>query len=120
MSDRLRHHLRFGWVVACLLLALGIQLIPGRHNSTASLSRLSRVTNSTLAVNCNVEGRTSSVLSKAIDQIRVGDCVIGRNPLLSEDQRNTVEEVSPATWRHLTLSIEKANGDHLDINLLRP
>ena len=58
-------------------------------------------------------------LTKPIEQVRIGERVMGANPLFSDEERN-VPEPHPATWRHLKLRMTKDDGGRLDIELLRP
>jgi len=58
-------------------------------------------------------------LTKPIEQIRIGERVLARNPLRSEVDRR-FDEPTPETWRHLTLRLRKPDGQRLDIELLRP
>ncbi len=56
---------------------------------------------------------------KPISEIRVGDRVPGRNPLLDEGDPKVVDP-EPDTWRKLTLKMSKPDGHEIDIELLRP
>lgn len=57
------------------------------------------------------------VRTQRIDQIRVGDRVVGRNPI--REQADLVEP-DPATWRKISLHMTKESGLGLCIDLLRP
>ena len=57
------------------------------------------------------------VRTQRIDQIRVGDRVVGRNPV--REQADLVEP-DPATWRKISLHMTKESGLGLCIDLLRP
>ncbi len=61
------------------------------------------------------------VTSQAIEQIQVGRRVMGRNPELSDADRAAAgPEPHPDSWRLLRLRMTKADGDRLDMTLLRP
>lgn len=55
--------------------------------------------------------------TKRIDQVRVGDRVVGRNPI--REQADLIEP-DPATWRKISLYMTKESGLGLRIDLLRP
>jgi hypothetical protein len=62
-------------------------------------------------------GTGGDVKTKPIQDVNVGDRIAGRNPI-----REQVEgmEPDPATWRKISLYLEKGNGLGLWIDLLRP
>ena len=59
----------------------------------------------------------ASLPTKAIEEVRLGDRVAGRNPIRAE-----AETVEPdrATWRRIALRMTKSGGGDLWIELLRP
>ncbi len=58
-------------------------------------------------------------LTLAIEKVTVGRRVAGKNPL-REQVDDSLPEPEEATWRKLTLVMPKADGQRLDIVLLRP
>ncbi|QDU60465.1 hypothetical protein Pan216_13060 [Planctomycetes bacterium Pan216] len=101
---------RFAWVAFCLALAgslffAGIRSPqPTSANHTASLA-VAAVTPEKLP-------------TKAIEEVALGDRVVGTNPDRSEVEPTA--EPDSKTWRHVTLWMTKGNGGRLDIELLRP
>src|SRR5262249_25958580 len=63
--------------------------------------------------------RPDNPRTKPIEQVDIFDRVLGKNPLLSTEERRTVEP-DPATWRVLRLRMIKESGKLLDIKLARP
>lgn len=59
----------------------------------------------------------AAVKTKPIEEICVGDRVLGRNPLPAEAE---AFEPDPATWQKIRLRMEKPSGAGLWIELLRP
>lgn len=57
------------------------------------------------------------LVTKPIEDVRVGDRIIGRNPI--REQAELVEP-DPATWRKISLHMTKDGGLGLWIDLLRP
>jgi hypothetical protein len=57
--------------------------------------------------------------TKAIEDIQLGDRVLGRNPELSDAERH-VAEPDPITWRQVEFQIAKPDGGQLAVRLLRP
>jgi hypothetical protein len=56
-----------------------------------------------------------------IEDLRVGDWVLARNPEVTEEEREESPPlIEPDQWRKLTLCMEKPDGGQLDIELLRP
>jgi len=63
------------------------------------------------------------LVTKPIEQIRVGQRVLARNPELTDAERAVLaksSEPAPDTWRRLKLWMPKPDGGRLDIELLRP
>ena len=61
----------------------------------------------------------SSTAYRKIQEMELGQRVIGENPLRDEVDRS-LPEPDAATWQALTLVMTKADGKRLDIGLLRP
>jgi hypothetical protein len=57
------------------------------------------------------------LVTKPIEDVRLGDRLVGRNPI--REQAEGVEP-DPATWRELSLYMQKESGLGLWIDLLRP
>ncbi len=57
---------------------------------------------------------------KPIEQVRLGDRVLGRNPEMTDEDRAAVDLVDPATWKAVTLRLVKSDGTTLTAELLRP
>ena len=62
----------------------------------------------------------SGVGTRPIEQIKVGDRVMARNPEVTEEERASWEEPDWDQWLHLSLVMPKADGSELKIELLRP
>jgi hypothetical protein len=60
-----------------------------------------------------------SLLAKSIEDLRLGDRVLGTNPN-REEVDEFAPEPDPATWRAIRLVMTKEDGSHIDIELLRP
>jgi hypothetical protein len=70
--------------------------------------------------NLNLQSHLTTVIkSKNIEDIQVGERVRGKNPLLSDTDRNDFGEPIPETWRKITFLIIDSVGDQSDIVLLR-
>jgi hypothetical protein len=61
---------------------------------------------------------TSKVATKPIEQLRVGNCVLGANPLAEETESDTPRN-DPAQWRHVRLRMPEDDGSTVEIDLLR-
>jgi VCBS repeat-containing protein len=59
-------------------------------------------------------------VTKPIRDIQVGEWVLAENPELTDAERAGFDEIDPATWRKMSLRMEKSDGSLLDIDLLRP
>jgi hypothetical protein len=53
---------------------------------------------------------TPKYLTSNIEDLRVGEWVLSGNPEVSDHERETFEEVDPATWRKLEFRMEKRDG----------
>ncbi|MDR3109282.1 MAG: hypothetical protein LBU65_06285 [Planctomycetaceae bacterium] len=80
------------------------------------------VTNKTESPKRQTSGQQKSNVRYAkIQDVQVGERTIGKNPELSdEDRQSFFPDPEPATWRKLTLEMQKSDGKRLDITLLRP
>ncbi len=87
------------------------------HPSRRQKSRRSERISTTTAV--QPASFKPAPLTLAIDQVTVGRRVAGKNPL-REQVDDSLPEPEEATWRTLTLQMHKADGQRLDIVLLRP
>ena len=58
-------------------------------------------------------------VTKSIEQIQLGDRVLGTNPEVSNAER-TQPDPDPATWRQVALEMTKEDGRLAHIKLLRP
>jgi len=57
--------------------------------------------------------------AKPIEQLRLGDRVVTGNPQMDASELAAIPEIVPANWRAITLTMRKADGGRLDIELLR-
>jgi hypothetical protein len=65
--------------------------------------------------------KTPGVRYAKIQDVKVGERTVGKNPELTADDRKTFfPDPEPSTWRKLTLEMFKSDGKRLDITLLRP
>jgi hypothetical protein len=99
-----RNGRRWAWLAMCLFLAAVAGLRP-IHTSTPA-------------------GKTptdhrAQVVTKAIEDIQLGERVLGENPESSVEDRGAAEP-DPATWRELHLRAPKVDGSWADVKLLRP
>ena len=60
------------------------------------------------------------LLTKPIQEIRVGERVVAHNPELSDAERQNAIEPDPETWRHLSLRLQKPDNSFVEIEMLRP
>lgn len=63
---------------------------------------------------------TTKFLTKPIQDLRVGERVLARNPEVSDSERAEAIEPDPATWRQVSLVMQKPDGSDLRIEMLRP
>jgi RHS repeat-associated protein len=99
-----RNLLAAAWLLACLTLAA--------YFGVAGLADQGRSRPSHVDV-------SARLLTKPIEEIRVGDRVLGLNPELDQSVRSTPDP-DPATWRTVRLRMPKQSGELLPIELLRP
>lgn len=71
---------------------------------------------------CLFQGATNAVLpdTRPIERVDLGQRVVGRNPQVTDAERQAVTDPVAKDWRKITLYIEKPDGDRIDIELLRP
>ncbi|QDU63890.1 hypothetical protein Pan216_47710 [Planctomycetes bacterium Pan216] len=101
---------RFAWVAFCLALAGSLFFAGMRSPQPTSANH---------AASLAVAAVTPEKLpTKAIEEVALGDRVVGTNPDRSEVEPTA--EPDAKTWRHVTLWMTKADGGRLDIELLRP
>lgn len=94
------------WLAGCLLLAayFALRAMPGsplRQGSPPARNQ-----------------QVSQPRTKPIEQVDIFDRVLGKNPLLSADDRK-IAEPDPTTWRVLRLRMTKDSGKLLYIKLAR-
>ncbi len=58
--------------------------------------------------------------TEAIETVRLGMRVRGRNPLFTDRERASWQEPDFSSWRAVSLTMRKSNGGQLDVRLLRP
>jgi hypothetical protein len=100
----LRNLLAAAWLFVCLTLA--------GYFGLAGLGEQGRSKPSQVVL-------AAERLTKPIEQIRVGDRVLGLNPELDQAARSTPDP-DPVSWRTVRLQMPKRSGELLDIELLRP
>ena len=61
-----------------------------------------------------------SVGTRLIEEIRVGDRVLARNPEVTDAERAQWQEPDWSEWIHLSLVLPKEDGSELKIEMLRP
>ncbi len=110
MNPFVRQHLRWLWLAACLALT-GFFVYRGLNPPSASPVPAIEVTPV-----ANFE--SSQIQSTPIEQIRIGERVAARNPLLEEQARLAPEP--DESWRWLSLHLDDDAGKQVDIQLLRP
>jgi len=98
------------WLAACL--ALGAALLFRGLGARSADPHQSALASAAASVE-------AGLVTKPIEQIRVGERVVGENPLLSDSDRN-VPDPDPATWRVIRLRMQKQHGGTLEMELLRP
>ena len=97
-------------LAAILLLCMMCGFRPGIPGSDA-ISEISTE---------NVSRSESYGIRMPIEDIRVGNRVLARNPLFDEEDRSHFPDIDPAAWRHVTLQMEQPNGEYAHLRLLRP
>lgn len=94
------------WLISCLTVAalLVWRALPAARAPAVVSHRLAAA--------------KATPFAKPIEQIRVGERVLARNPEL-ESAEPTIRDVDAANWRHITLQSVKLDGSTIDIQLLR-
>lgn len=110
-----RHVSKLGlaWMWACLLIGGGLLWsgLSGTSNPAQPLhASVMRVPTTP----------TTKFVTKPIQDLRVGDRVLARNPEVSDSERAEAIEPDPATWRQVSLVMQKPDGSDLRIEMLRP
>ena len=100
--------LGLAWMWACLLIGGGFLWsgLSGTSNPAQPLhASVMRVPTTP----------TTKFVTKPIQDLRVGDRVLARNPEVSDSERAEAIEPDPATWRQVSLVMQKPDGSHLRI-----
>jgi len=98
------------WLAFCLAVA-GLFGLASRWSSDSPDAPSRHLTTATAV--------QSDHATRRIQDIRVGDRVLGENPL-REDVETDFQEPEPFGWRRLKLQMVKPDGHGLDVELLRP
>ncbi|MEM7477948.1 MAG: EndoU domain-containing protein, partial [Planctomycetota bacterium] len=101
--------------------AIGCTALVDDELSLTSVNR-SRSDFADLENSSNAKGHFASPSSQTrpIEEIRVGDRVLARNPEVSDEERQGWEEPDWNHWLHLSLVMPKKDGSQLNIEMLRP
>jgi hypothetical protein len=116
MWDRVLASTRWLWLLAgvglgCyLLFSGGSAPAPG---GTAAQAASEHGANRLIA-------RRTRTGTRNIEDLRVGDRVLARNPEISDEERATWEEPDWQNWRQVRLEMTKPDGGILHIEMLRP
>ena len=94
------------WLAACILLASVLGLMPSSESDGYDTEE------------DNVSATAASLVTKPIEQVRVGDRVRSENPTDEVDLE--FGEVDQATWLQLTLRAPRVDGNWSHVVLLRP
>jgi len=120
-APRSRNRLGVVWLAACVLFASWLGFgTTGRDPTVRNASDLEpRAVASAASVLPAAAPRT-----KNIEDIRVGERVMARNPQLTEADRTSKTDVDPATWRLLklraTTRLTDGSADVLEVESLQP
>lgn len=114
-SNRSRHFWAT-WVAGFTLVAVG--LLWGKWQSPIQQGRSRLLTEASKQI-VPLGKRHVQSPTKPIEEIRVGDRVLGENPT-GEKDLSLGAEVDPATWLTLAMQAKKKDGSRCDIVLLRP
>ena len=111
---RSSHRLRAFFAAACLVL--GCLLLVKAAPSDWSSSHSPR------PGALSAERSQPGYVTSNIEDLRVGDWVLARNPEITDEQREQTDEepFDPAEWRTVALRMTKPDGGRLNITLLRP
>ena len=111
----------FSWprrlaIVACLITGCMFTLRAMTTSVIATPTVAASALNVTAPVSASVDSPVQLV-TKSIEDIQLGQRVVGRNPLRHETQ--SPSEIDPATWRAVRLNMIQ-NGVEYDLAFLRP
>ncbi len=107
----------FGWICLGFLIAGILTLLHGRFVQGGIDDGRMHVAHDRGGPQL-IARQPSRPLTKAIERIRVGDRVLGKNPLLSDFER-IFSEPEPVTWRTVELRLIRPNGKRIEVTLLR-
>ncbi len=105
--------LGLAWMWACLLIGGGL-LWSGLSGTSSPAQPLQA---SMMRVPTTP---TTKFITKPIQDLRVGERVLAHNPEVSDSERAEAIEPDPATWRQVSLVMQKPDGSDLRIEMLRP
>ena len=71
------------------------------------------------AVESATQTERPAIVAKPIRDVRLGERVVGRNPIGTDAQRNEPEP-DPVTWRKVVFRMDKPGGERIDFELLWP
>lgn len=100
------------WLLCCVALAVGVLRSHDNKQTPASFAATKLITYPTKL--------TAGVATRAIEDIRVGERVLARNPQISDEERKSWTDPDPAQLRHLKLTMPLPDGSELKIDMLRP
>ncbi|MCC9603192.1 HINT domain-containing protein [Stieleria sp. JC731] len=110
--------------IVCLLVSALAWLWPSAQDATAPHQQSDAATNDQLvslahAQRAQQQSPVADHSTKAIEQIRVGERVLARNPEVSNEERASWTEPDWSGWLQLSLVMPKEDGSELQIELLR-
>ncbi len=110
--------IRFGrlWLLGWLAVGAALVYIAAPKQAQPTLASIQATP---VVANQQSSATAARPLLKPIEQIRVGERVLGENPLL-DAAASDVPEPNAATWRQLELRMAEPGGKQLDIVMLRP
>jgi len=113
-EDPARPYSRLRWLGIATGLCFAIAFLSGGLDSWNPFAKSH---SPSMAASPNAVSQSRGPVTKAIDDVRVGDRVIGTNPI--REQAELVEP-TPDSWRRISLTMTKDGGRSLWIELLRP
>ena len=120
--SRSKHLLGTAWLLGCITAALLVMFGPwsgGNSPAPDELPSAEPTLNIQPVSDNNPTSHLNQLASKPIDQIRLGDRVIAKNPEVGNEERALFEDPDPLRWRAVELTMLKDTGRRLDIALLR-
>jgi hypothetical protein len=117
-----RRMLGLAWLLGCIAAAALVMFGPwggGSPTPPTEQAANAQPLSSIQPVSADTPSHLNQQASKPIEQIRLGDRVIARNPEVTDEERALFEDPDPLRWRAVELSMLKDNGQRLDITLLR-